>query len=391
MADYDQKPDSQKDTHHPVQGPDNPQEYNKETEPDTSRVYGVSPVPQRKRKGKVHKRLKWVFLGIIVLVLVVAAAVVLPLTLRKASKDVIIRVPKNATIEMVRDSAEKYLGKDYAESLMASLKIFGFDERDRHGAYLITKDMSAMRAGRRLSRGGQQGIDLVINGVRTKEQLADLIASRLDISSKEMLDALNDSTLLSHYNIDTNKVMVLFINNTYQFYWNATPQEVIRKMHNEYRKFWNNDRQELAEAMRLSRRDVAIIASIVDEETNVPSEKGIVGRLYINRLNQNMPLQADPTLKYAIGDFGRKRILNEDKLVESPYNTYKYKGLPPGPIRTPDPATIDSILHSRSHDYLYMCADSSLNGTHHFAKDYETHLKYARQYHQAADNKNIKR
>lgn len=141
----------------------------------------------------------------------------------------------------------------------------------------------------------------------------------------------------------------------------------------------------------MSPRTITILASIVDEETNDESEKGKVGRLYINRLNRDMKLESDPTVRYALNDFTRNRILNEDTKIESPYNTYRVKGLPPGPIRTADPRTIDAILNSEPSDYIFMCADSALNGRHKFSSDYSAHLKYAAEYREALDKKGIKR
>lgn len=352
----------------------------------------VSPTNET---GHHHHRLgKKVRRGFLILaagLVVVAAVIIYPLMLGGATKEVLIRVPKNATYEIVHDSVEKYLGKTYADHVVLSLKIFGMEEKDRHGAYLIEKGMSPLKAGRRISRGGQTGVTLTINGQRTKEDLARKIASVLDISEEEMLKALNDPSILSDQETDPNKVITFFLNNSYEFYWTATPKDVISKMHEEYGNFWNNDRLMKAEALRLSPRSVCIIASITDEETNDPSEKGRIGRLYINRINTGMPLQADPTVRYALNDFTIKRISLEDTKTPSPYNTYLVKGLPPGPIRTPDPATIDAILNSSASDDLYMCADTSFNGRHFFSSDYDTHKRYAAMYREALNRRNIHR
>lgn len=174
-------------------------------------------------------------------------------------------------------------------------------------------------------------------------------------------------------------------------YWNSTPEEVIEKMHKEYNKFWDNNRLLHAENLRLSPRAICIIASITDEETNDKTEKGRIGRLYINRLDEDMRLQADPTVRYALKDFTIKRISREDTRTPSPYNTYLVKGLPPGPIRTPDPETIDAILYSSSSDDLFMCADTSFNGRHYFSATYDKHQKYADAYQQALNRRNIHR
>lgn len=352
---------------------------------------GPSGARPKKKKGKLKKRLKWVLLALIAVVVVVGAAILIPITFGGAERDAVIKVPRDATFEVVHDSIEKYLGKSYADHAVMSMKMFGFEESNRHGAYLISKGMSPLRAGRRLSRGGQYGVTLTINGLRTKEDLASLIASRLDISKKDMLDALNDPALLNGHGTDPDKVMAYFLNNSYQLYWNSTPEEVIEKMHKEYNKFWNNNRLLHAEKLRLSPRAICIIASITDEETNDKTEKGRIGRLYINRLDEDMRLQADPTVRYALKDFTIKRISREDTRTPSPYNTYLVKGLPPGPIRTPDPETIDAILYSSSSDDLFMCADTSFNGRHYFSATYDKHQKYADAYQQALNRRNIHR
>lgn len=354
----------------------------------TSEGFGSTP---KKKKNKLRKRAKWTFIVLFAVVAIFGAVIFLPLILGSAEKEAIIRVPKNATFEMVHDSVSKYLGESYADEVEKSLKMFGFEERDRHGAYLIPKGMSPLRAGRRMSRGRQHEITLTINGQRTKEDVAKLVASNLDITEEEMLAALNDPKLLSAFDSDPNKVLVFFLNNTYNVYWNATPEQVIKRMKKEYNKFWDNDRLMKAEALRLSPRAICIIASITDEETNAASEKGRIGRLYINRINKDMPLQADPTVKYALKDFTIKRVSLEDTKTPSPYNTYLVKGLPPGPIRTPDPSTIDAILNSSCSDDLYMCADTSFNGHHFFSADYNTHKAYAAAYQRALNRRNIHR
>lgn len=342
---------------------------------------------RRKRRHSVRKRVTIVCAVIVI----IALSFSLPLVLTGAAKDALIRVPENATLEMVHDSVSKYLGESYADRVRLSMRAFGFSERHRSKALLITEGMSPLRAGRRLAKGGQSGVTLTINGQRTKTELARYIARNLDITEKEMLDALNDPELLAEYDTDPDKVTSLFLNNSYEFYWNSTAEDVIERMQVEYDKFWNGDRKALAEKLQLSPQEICILSSIVDEETNVADEKGRVGRLYMNRLEKGMRLQADPTVRFALDDFGIKRISLEDTQNPSPYNTYRRKGLPPGAIRTPNPATIDAILHSEPSSDLYMCADTSFNGHHYFSADYDTHRRYAQLYRKALDDRNIHR
>lgn len=368
------------------------EELKKEKDSSKEKVYGVKePEKKEKKKDGVRKPIKWIFISIIAAAIVLGCAIVLPLALSGADKDAVIKVPKNASIVDVRDSIAKYLGKDYADKTVKSLKMFGFMDRNRHGAYLISKGTSPFIAGRRMSRGAQHGVKFVVNGQRTKEDLAKLIANTFDITEEDMLEAFNDSVELNKHGTDPNKVIGYFLNNTYELYWNTTPDELLRRMRKEYRRFWNNERVEKAEKLRLTPREIGIIASITDEETNAQEEKGRIGRLYVNRLNIDMPLQSCPTVKYALKNFALRRLSNEDTRVQSPYNTYIHKGLPPGPIRTPDPRTIDLILNSEPSKDLYMCADTdSANiGRHRFASDYATHQRNAEIVHKSLNQRGI--
>ncbi len=351
---------------------------------------GTSPRKPHRRHAS-SMRLIRLILTCVVICIVVALVLGLPLMLSGAKNEAIIKVPKEADVQAVEDSIAKYLGVDYARKVGQSLKLLSYDVNSRHGAYLITKGLSPLKAAHRIAKGAPTGINLTINGQRTKDDLARLIASRLEVSEEQMLAAFDDSKLLAKYDASPEKVMTYFLNNTYQFYWDASPEDIISKMRSEYRKFWTDARRKKAEALRLSPKEISIVASIVDEETNLKAEKGMVGRLYINRLNQGMKLQADPTVKYALGDFSIRRISSAQTRVQSPYNTYVVAGLPIGPIRTPDPATIDAILDSEPSDYIYMCADPSLNGSHRFAADYATHLANARAYQSHLDTLNIRK
>lgn len=351
-----------------------------------------SSVAVREKKGKKYRsHLKWLIAVVCVVLALVCGLLILPVTFGSADRDVVIHVPKGATVDMVRDSVAKYLGDSYAGHVAMVLKMFDFGQENRHGAYRIGEGDSPLRAGRTLCRGGQTGIMLTINGQRTKEDLARRICRTLDIKEADMLAALNDPALLGKYDTDPNRVMALFLNNSYEFYWDATPEDVIERMSREYAAFWNNRRTMLAENLRLSPLSVSIVASIADEETNVADEKGRIGRLYINRLNEGMKLQADPTVRYALNDFTIRRVSLKDTRTPSPYNTYLVKGLPPGPIRTPDPATIDAILHSAESRDIYMCADTSFSGRHFFSADYDTHRRYAEAYRKALDRRGIHR
>lgn len=348
-----------------------------------------NPVSKRHRKKNSHNKVLLTFLIVIVIAVILGLMLVVPMFTNKASTSALIKVPPGATEQNVEDSITKYLGKDYAHDVRQAMQIV-CNEPLRHGAYLVEEGMSAMSAARKISTGGQSGVRLTFLGQRTKEDVARKVASKLDISADEMLKVMNDSVLLHKYRTDPDHVVALFLNDTYEFYWSATPEEIIAKMREHYDDFWGADnRYDKAEALRLSPRDVVALASIVDEETNKADEKGRVGRLYINRLNHDMKLQADPTVKFAIGDFTITRITNDMLQTESPYNTYRVAGVPPGPIRTTSAATIDAILNSTPTNDLYMCAKEDFSGYHNFAADYATHLDNARRYQNELDKRGI--
>lgn len=343
------------------------------------------------RRSKFSRRLLWGLLILLLIVLIVSGVLILPLLNRKAGHTALIRVPENASEEQVRDSVAKYFGDDYADYTLRAMRIIK-NEKDivRHGAWLITDNMSPFEAARTLGRRGQTGITIALNSLRTPEDVACLLSSRLEFSKQDMLNALNDEDLLRAYDTDPEHVLCFFLEDNYEFFWTATPEEVIAKMRDNYRQYWSPERRDMADELGLSTRDIVILASIVDAETNFEGEKGTIGRLYINRLEKDMKLQSDPTVKYAARDFGAKRVGGEMLRTDSPYNTYMYEGLPPGPIRLTSKATIDAILTSRPNDYLYMCADESLNGTHNFAITYEEHLRNADKYKKELDRRGIK-
>jgi len=187
--------------------------------------------------------------------------------------------------------------------------------------------------------------------------------------------------------LGTENALTLIIPNTYEFYWNTSAEQFLERMYREYRLFWEGNRDEKANALNMSRPEVVILASIVEKETNMNDEKARISGVYVNRLEQNWLLQADPTLVYASGDFGLRRVLNMHKEIESPYNTYKYPGLPPGPICIPSIASVDAVLNTEDHDYLFFCAKDDLSGYHVFARSITQHNRNARRYRRAIENR----
>lgn len=260
----------------------------------------------------------------------------------------------------------------------------------KSGRYKIKNAMSNNELINLLRSGKQTAINLTFNNIRTPEQLAGKLALQIEADSSEVIALLNNENFLKKYNFSKLSVMSMFIPNTYKVYWNTSARKLFKRMNREYKKFWNTKRKAKAEKIGLSPYKVSILASIVQaEQSQHNDEKPIVAGLYINRLNRSMPLQSDPTLVYALGDFTIKRVLNKHKEIDSPFNTYKNLGLPPAPINLPEISSIDAVLNYEKHKYLYMCAKDDFSGYHYFAKSNRQHNIYARRYHNALNKKKI--
>jgi UPF0755 protein len=261
------------------------------------------------------------------------------------------------------------------------------DAKNIHtGRYLIKPGDGNYPVFRRLTRGQQAPLNFSINDIRTCGQLAEKIGNQLMIDSSEVAIRLNDSAFCSKLGFKKETVISLFIPNTYEIYWNISTADLFKKMKKEYNSFWSNQRLSKAKSIGFTPSEVCTIASIVEEETNNTAEKPMVAGLYINRLHKGMKLQADPTVKFAVQNFTIKRVTGEYLRSNSPYNTYKFEGLPPGPIRIPSIKGIDAVLNYTRHNFVYMCAKEDFSGTHNFAATWEEHMVNARKY-QAELNK----
>ncbi len=260
-------------------------------------------------------------------------------------------------------------------------KVFKYD-KVYSGRYEVEKGMSVAKLVKRLSKGQQSPIRLILGKSRTKENFAQNIEKELALTQKELLSKMNDNKFLEEFGVDSITVISLFIPNTYEVYWNISAEEFITKMYKEQEKFWKKREGKLKE-IGYNRLEVLTIASIVEEETNQNEEKPIVAAVYINRLKKGMLLQADPTVKFAIGDFTIKRIVGSMLGVNSPYNTYKNAGLPPSPICIPSISSIDAVLNYAKNDYIFFCAREDFSGYHNFTADVQEHYANARKYHKA--------
>lgn len=263
-------------------------------------------------------------------------------------------------------------------------------EKCKPGHYVLTPDMNVVQVARMFKTGRQTPVSVIINNVRTPRELAGKLSRQIEADSASLLRAFTSEEVARTAGFDSLQLFSMFIPNTYEFYWTVTPEEYVSRMRREYDAFWSSRDVQL-EYCGLSRFEVMTLASIVYEETKAVDEMPRVAGVYINRLHRGMKLEADPTVKYALQDFALKRILNEHLKVDSPYNTYLYKGLPPSPICMPSIEAIDAVLHYEKHDYIFFCARPEFDGRHNFARNYAQHIANAKAYRRALDENNKKR
>ena len=258
------------------------------------------------------------------------------------------------------------------------------------GAYMFKDGISNFEAVMMLRRMLQTPVDVIINNVRDVNALAKKISNQLACSKEAILTLLNNEEHLFNYGFTKENILAMFIPNTYKFYWTINPESMLQKFHNEYKKFWSGWREEKCKNLNITPIQVYILASIVNMETLVASEKPIIAGVYINRLKKNMPLCADPTISFIVNGETLKRIKKSHIEIVSPYNTYKNKGLPPGPICMPDIESIDAVLNFAKHNFFYFCVNDAMIGTHIFENNYESHCKNARRYRKKLDSLRIK-
>ncbi len=302
----------------------------------------------------------------------------------------VLYIPANATFKQVTDSlllndvlispkAFKWISKkkDYPNSV-------------KTGRYLLKKGMNTNQIVNMLKGGVQTPLDVTFNNVRTKEELAGKVGRYIIADSLSILNLFSDEKQIRESGFTPETYTAMFIPDTYEFYWTTNAEGFASRMKLEYDKFWNPGRREKAAELKLSPVEVSVLASIVQAETAKKEEMNRIAGLYINRLKRGQFLQADPTVKYAVGDFTLKRILNAHLEVDSPYNTYKHTGLPPGPINFPETSAIDAVLNYEKNNYLYMCAKEDFSGYHNFSSTLAGHNRNAAKYRAALDRNNIR-
>lgn len=283
-----------------------------------------------------------------------------------------VYVPTGASFTQLMDSLRRHevLRNETAFARMA--RRHGLDTALKAGRYELKEGMSYVRTVRMLRLGWQVPVRVTFNNIRTPDRLAGILARKLEPDSAAWLAALTSDSLARVYGLTPQTILTLCIPNTYEFFWNTSPDTFLQRMRQESDKFWTSRDAKLSRS-GLTRQQAYILASIVYEETKRKNEMPRVAGVYVNRLKRGMPLQADPTVKYAVGDFALRRVLNRHLEVDSPYNTYKYPGLPPGPICMPSIDALDGVVDFENHDYLYFCAKDDLSGAHAFARTLAEH------------------
>jgi len=341
----------------------------------------------------MRNKLKYIALGILLILGFIAFTYHQKIYGKSIIKDGKLYIKTNSTINDVKDSLSRFIKNPNDFDFVAGLKKF---KKPEAGMYLLKEGMNNNDLVNILRIGDQTPIKVSFNNQDTLEKLAGRIATQIEIDSLSILTTFKESSFLTKHGFTEKSSLGMYMPNQYEVYWNISPKSFRKKMHQQYNRFWNTNRTSKAKKLNLTKNQVITLASIVQKETAQVSERPIVAGLYLNRYKNNWPLQADPTIIFALKEkYGHhtviKRVLNKDLTINSPYNTYKNIGLPPAPIAMPDISSIDAVLNSKKHDYFYMCASVDNIGFHDFAKTLSQHNRNAQKYQNWINNRGIKR
>lgn len=345
---------------------------------------------RHKKKRTTARKSLVCTIAVLVIALIAAASWCLLSPMSTSDDTQFIYIDDDDTIDSVYTRVSDVSTTAAAIGFRMLTKATGYGDKMHTGRYAVSTKENVINVFRRMRNGMQEPVNLIVPSVRGLDKLAAELSLKLMTDSASIYNALTDTAVCARLGYETHTVACLFIPNTYSVYWDTTVDNLLLRMQKESERFWEGRRQAQADSLGLTPIEVITLASIIDEETANDAEKPMIARMYYNRLQISMPLQADPTVKYAIGDFSLRRIYRNMLTVDSPYNTYKYMGLPPGPIRIASIAGIDAVLNMPEHDYLYMCAKEDFSGTHNFAATYEEHLLNARKYTAALNKRGIK-
>ena len=353
---------------------------------------------EKKSKKKNNKRTSITVLIVLGILLIFALAfgywlyrsVMSPNVQTADGKDVELYIPTGSDYEQVKAILQE-------ANLIVNEKSFNWLANKKElpsnihpGHYIINNGMSNNQLVNMLRGGLQSPVKVTFNNIRNVDMLAGRIATQIEADSASISNLLHNQEYINQLGFNNYTIPALFLPDTYEFYWNTDAEGFVVRMFQEYNKFWNEERKQQAQSKGLTPIQVSTLASIVNKETNMSDEMPRVAGVYINRLKNNWLLQADPTLVFAWNDFTIKRVLDRHKEIESPYNTYKYLGLPPGPICIPSIAAVKAVLNAEDHHYFYFCAKEDFSGYHNFAKTLAEHNRNAARYQQALNQRGIK-
>lgn len=348
------------------------------------------------RRSKSKKR-QWVYITLVITGILLTAATV------KIYEDVFAG---NINLEEGRKGyVYFYTGRSFGENMEAIRQsgilnnadafsrladLTGYGSLLKPGRYEVRKGISNLELLRMMVSGRQKPVDIVFRYAQRKEDLVGFFCSQLETDSFELMKLLNDPAFCDSLSLTPENIHVIFIPNTYNFYWNTPAFRLVDRMLKEYRKFWTDERMRKLGELRLTQAEASILAAIVQKETNRKDEMPVVAGVYLNRLRVGMPLQADPTIIYAMNDYSVRRVTGAMLDISSPYNTYRNRGLPPGPICVPSPDAIDAVLNRQVHDYLYFCAREDFSGYHAFAATFAQHQLNARRYQKELNRRGVR-
>ena len=298
-----------------------------------------------------------------------------------------VDIPAGISNDSVRTIFKDALGKSYGRRLALMWQLQGGNAAESHGSYLVEPGQSVVKVARTIARGRPTPVRFTFNNLRLYTDLASRASKCLEFDSTAFMHA--SDSILSPLGYSEEEYAAAVLPDTYEFYWTVSPAEVVSTLNKHREKFWTDERKAKAEKLGITPKGAHTIASIVEEETNRADERAKVARLYLNRLDKGMYLQADPTVKFAMRKFALRRISLHQTKYESPYNTYRNHGLPPGPIRIAEAATIDDVLNAPMHNYLFMCARSDFSGYHDFTETYDRHRINSARYHRALDERGV--
>lgn len=300
-----------------------------------------------------------------------------------------IYVPPGSSVDDFIDTVRSVGGLKSEKTFLITARLKSFSRSLKPGSYLLEPDMSNNRLVNILRSGQQTPVRVTFNNIRTLGDLAGRIGGQIAADSASLAQFFNDENNYTADGFTRETLISVFIPDTYEFYWNTDAQGFYTRMLREFRSYWNNERKAAAEDLGLSPVDVSTLASIIDDEVAKDDEKPRIAGVYLNRLRLGIPLQACPTIKFALNDFTIRRVLYEHLETDSPYNTYKYRGLPPGPVRCPTKSGIEAVLRAEKHDYLYFAARADFSGYHHFSRTLAEHNRYANAYQRELDKRKI--